>query len=70
MHEESNNSISRITDKGFLNSLLEFIRSAESELDIMLPHSSALQLLSYHKVIDYLITETSEKYPHQVDMRV
>lgn len=61
MHKGSNNSISRITDKGFLNSLLEFIRSAESELDIMLPHSSALQLLSYHKVIDYLITQRRQK---------
>ena len=61
MHRGSNNSISRITDKGFLDSLLEFIRSAESELDIMLPHSSALHLLSYYKVIDYLITQRRQK---------
>jgi signal transduction histidine kinase len=60
VHRGSNNSISRITDEGFLDSLLEFIRSAESELDIMLPHSSALHLLSY-KVIDYLITQRRQK---------
>ena len=44
-------------NKGFLDALFEFIRSVESELDIMLPQSSSLQYLSNNKVIDYLITQ-------------
>ena len=44
-------------NKGFLDVLFEFIRSVESELDIMLPQSSSLQYLSNNKVIDYLITQ-------------
>ncbi len=46
-----------IINKGFLDALFEFIRSVESELDIMLPQSSSLQYLSNNKVIDYLITQ-------------
>jgi signal transduction histidine kinase len=44
-------------NKGFLDALFEFIRSVESELDIMLPQSSSLQYLSNNKVVDYLITQ-------------
>lgn len=44
-------------NKEFLDALFEFIRSVESELDIMLPQSSSLQYLSNNKVIDYLITQ-------------
>jgi signal transduction histidine kinase len=44
-------------NKGFLDALFEFIRSVESEMDIMLPQSSSLQYLSNNKVIDYLITQ-------------
>jgi signal transduction histidine kinase len=48
-------------NKGFLDALFEFIRSVESELDIMLPQSSSLQYLSNNKVIDYLITQRLSK---------
>lgn len=44
-------------NKGFLDALFEFIRSVESELDIMLPQSSSLQFLSNNKVTDHLITQ-------------
>jgi hypothetical protein len=44
-------------NKGFLDALFEFIRSVESELDIMLPQSSSLQFLSKNKVTDHLITQ-------------
>ena len=60
MHKGPNNN-PRTIDKGFFDALLEFIRSVESELDIMLPHSSSLQFLSYYKVIDYLITQRRRK---------
>lgn len=60
MHKGSNNN-PRTIDKGFLDALLEFIHSVESELDILLPHSSSLQFLSYYKVIDYLITQRRRK---------
>jgi signal transduction histidine kinase len=60
VHKGSNNN-PRTIDKGFLDALLEFIHSVESELDILLPHSSSLQFLSYYKVIDYLITQRRRK---------
>ncbi len=60
MHKGPNNN-PRTIDKGFFDALLEFIHSVESELDIMLPHSSSLQFLSYYKVIDYLITQRRRK---------
>jgi signal transduction histidine kinase len=60
VHKGPNNN-PRTIDKGFFDALLEFIRSVESELDIMLPHSSSLQFLSYYKVIDYLITQRRRK---------
>lgn len=60
MHKGSNNN-PRTIDKGFLDALLEFIHSVESELDILLPHSSSLQFLSYYKVIDYLIAQRRRK---------
>ncbi|MGC1131186.1 MAG: hypothetical protein WA941_00080 [Nitrososphaeraceae archaeon] len=44
-------------NKGFLDALFEFIRSVESEMDIMLPQSSSLQFLSNNKVTDHLITQ-------------
>jgi signal transduction histidine kinase len=50
-----------IINKGFLDALFEFIRSVESELDIMLPQSSSLQYLSNNRVIDYLITQRLSK---------
>jgi signal transduction histidine kinase len=60
VHKGPNNN-PRTIDKGFFDALLKFIRSVESELDIMLPHSSSLQFLSYYKVIDYLITQRRRK---------
>jgi signal transduction histidine kinase len=62
MHSGSNNNNNpRIIDRAFLNALLEFIGSVESELDMLLPHSSSLQFLSSYKVIDYLITQRRQK---------
>ena len=55
------NNNPRIKDKGFLDALLKFIGSVESELDIVLPHSSSLQFLSHYKVVDYLITQRRRK---------
>lgn len=55
------NNNPRIKDKGFLDALLEFIGSVESELDIVLPHSSSLQFLLHYKVVDYLITQRRRK---------
>ena len=62
MHRGSNNNNNpQIIDRAFLNALLEFIGSVESELDMLLPHSSSLQFLSSYKVIDYLITQRRQK---------
>jgi two-component sensor histidine kinase len=55
--KESNNNPQTIDDKKFLHALFEFIRSVESEIDIMLPESASLQFLSYCKIIDYLISQ-------------
>jgi two-component sensor histidine kinase len=54
--EESNNNPQTI-DKKFLDALFEFIRSVESEMDIILPESECLRFLSYYKIIDYLISQ-------------
>jgi hypothetical protein len=48
-------------DKKFLDALSEFIKSIESEMDIMLPVSASLQFLSYYKIIDYIISQKLAK---------
>jgi two-component sensor histidine kinase len=58
--KESNNNPQTINKK-FLDALFEFIYSVESEIDIMLPQSASLRLLSFYKVIDYLISQKLSK---------
>ena len=38
-------------EKKFLDALSEFIRSVESEMDIMLPGSASLRFLSHYKIM-------------------
>jgi hypothetical protein len=47
--------------KKFLDALSEFIRSVESEMDIMLPGSTSLRFLSYYKIIDHIISQKLSK---------
>ena len=51
-----NNNSSKIDNK-FLDALAEFIRSVESELDIMLYGSTSLRFLSHYKMIDLIISQ-------------
>jgi signal transduction histidine kinase len=51
-----NNNPSKIDNK-FLDAIAEFIRSVESELDIMLYGSTSLRFLSHYKMIDLIISQ-------------
>jgi hypothetical protein len=48
-------------EKKFLDALSEFIRSVESEMDIMLPGSASLRFLSHYKIIDHIIAQKLSK---------
>lgn len=48
-------------EKKFLDALSEFIRSVESEMDIMLPGSVSLRFLSHYKIIDHIIAQKLSK---------
>jgi signal transduction histidine kinase len=52
----NNNNPSEIDNK-FLDAIAEFIRSVESELDIMLYGSTSLRFLSHYKMIDLIISQ-------------
>ena len=56
----NNNNPSKIDEK-FLDALSKFIRSVESEIDIMLHGSASLQFLSCYKIIDYIISQKLAK---------
>jgi signal transduction histidine kinase len=48
-------------EKKFLDALSEFIRSVESEMDIMLPAAASLRFLSHYKIIDHIIAQKLSK---------
>lgn len=48
-------------EKEFLDTLSEFIRSVESEMDMMFPGSSSLHFLSNYKIIDDIISQKLRK---------
>src|SRR5918911_1070846 len=52
----NNNNLSKVDNK-FLDAIAEFIRSIESELDIMLYDSTSLRFLSHYKIIDLIISQ-------------
>ena len=52
----NNNNPSKVDNK-FLDAIAEFIRSIESELDIMLYDSTSLRFLSHYKIIDLIISQ-------------
>ena len=56
----SNNNQSKI-DKRFLNRLYKFIRSVESEMDLMLTGPASLYFLSSYKIFDYVISQKLSK---------
>ncbi len=61
-NNDNNNSYYQATmDKKFLDRLSKFIRSVESEMDIMLAGSASLQFLSNYKIIDYVISQKLAK---------
>ena len=57
----NNNDYTSKTDKKFLDRLLEFIQSVESEMDMMFPGYASLQCLSYYKIMDYVISQKLDK---------
>jgi signal transduction histidine kinase len=59
-HIIKNNNLPKIGKK-FLDTLSEFIHSVESEIDIMLLGSTSLRFLSYHKIIDHIISQKLSK---------
>ena len=56
-----NNNYPPKEEKKFPDSLFEFIRSVEFELDIMLPGPSSLRFLSNYRVVDHIISQKLSK---------
>lgn len=56
-----NNNYPPKEEKKFPDSLFEFIRSVEFELDIMLPGPSSLRFLSNYRVADHIISQKLSK---------
>jgi two-component sensor histidine kinase len=60
-NNNNNNYYQPKIDKKFLNKLYKFIRSVESEMDIMLTGLGSLHFLSSYKIIDYVISQKLSK---------
>jgi len=60
-HTENNNPSKTDNNNKLLGTLSKFIDGVESELDIMLPGSASLQLLSDYRMIDRIISQKLSK---------
>ena len=60
-NNNNNNYYQSKIDKKFLNILYKFIRSVESEMDLMVTGSESLDFLSRYKIFDYVISQKLSK---------
>ena len=60
-NSNNNNNYQSKIDKKFLNRLYKFIRSVESEMDLLVAGSASLDFLSTYKIFDYVISQKLSK---------